>query len=74
MNHESHNPNVVNTSLLLEESPGGETSGVLDLASRAGMLALRDVFSRLQSTNFRYPPSLMEALLEEERKRKGWRI
>lgn len=45
------------------------TLGVLDLASRAGLLLLRDVFPRLQRTNFRYPPSLMEALLKEERVR-----
>ena len=46
------------------------TSGVMDLASRAGLLDLRDAFVRLQKTNFRYPPSLMEMLLEEEGKRK----
>ncbi|PYU55226.1 MAG: DUF3368 domain-containing protein [Acidobacteria bacterium] len=46
------------------------TLGVLDLASRAGLLHLRDAFSRLQKTNFRYPPSLLETLLEEERNRK----
>jgi predicted nucleic acid-binding protein len=45
------------------------TLGVLDLASRAGLLQLQDVFMRLQKTNFRYPPSLMETLLEEEKKR-----
>jgi predicted nucleic acid-binding protein len=42
------------------------TLGVLDLASRAGLLHLQDAFARLQKTNFRYPPSLMEALLKEE--------
>ena len=46
------------------------TLGVLDLASRAGLLRLRDAFARLQRTNFRYPPSLMETLLEDEKKRK----
>lgn len=46
------------------------TLGILDLASRSGLLTLQDVFWRLQKTNFRYPPSLLEALLEEERKRK----
>jgi predicted nucleic acid-binding protein len=45
------------------------TLGVLDLASRAGLLELRSTFTRLQKTNFRYPPSLMEKLLEEERTR-----
>lgn len=46
------------------------TLGVMDLASRAGLLDLHDAFVRLQKTNFRYPPSLMEMLLEEEGKRK----
>jgi predicted nucleic acid-binding protein len=46
------------------------TLGVLDLASQAGLLHLQDAFTRLQKTNFRYPPSLMERLLEEEKKRK----
>ena len=46
------------------------TLGVLDLASHAGLLHLQDAFARLQKTNFRYPPSLMETLLEEERNRK----
>ncbi len=45
------------------------TLGVLDLASRAGLLDLRSTFTRLQKTNFRYPPSLMEKLLEDERTR-----
>src|SRR5690242_299293 len=36
------------------------TLGVLDLASQAGLLHLRDAFARLQETNFRYPPSLLE--------------
>ncbi|MGB7282686.1 MAG: DUF3368 domain-containing protein [Candidatus Acidiferrum sp.] len=45
------------------------TLGVLDLASRADLISLRDVFARLQGTNFRYPPSLLEILLEEEKKR-----
>ena len=46
------------------------TLGVLDLASRAGLLQLSDAFESLQKTNFRYPPSLLEALLGEERTRK----
>jgi|SRR5271163_3794762 len=45
------------------------TLGILDLASRAGLLRLREAFMQLRKTNFRYPPSLMEMLLEEERKR-----
>src|SRR5271166_1819944 len=36
------------------------TLGVLDLASRAGLLRLQEYLPRLQKTNFRYPPSLME--------------
>ena len=47
------------------------TLGVLDLASQAGLLRLHDVFVRLQKTNFRYPPSLLEMLLEEESRREG---
>ena len=46
------------------------TLGVLDWASKAGLLDLHHAFVRLQKTNFRYPPSIMEALLEEERHRK----
>lgn len=46
------------------------TLGVLDLASSAGLLHLREAFANLQKTNFRYPPSLLETLLEAERKRK----
>jgi predicted nucleic acid-binding protein len=45
------------------------TLGVLDLASQAGLLRLQDAFVRLQKTNFRYPPSLMETLLAEEKNR-----
>jgi predicted nucleic acid-binding protein len=46
------------------------TLGVLDLASQLGFVQLQDVFVRLQKTNFRYPPSLLEALLEEEKSRR----
>jgi len=46
------------------------TLGVLDLASRAGLLRLHDAFARLQKTNFRYPPSLLEILLKEEKSRR----
>jgi len=41
------------------------TLGVLDLASQAGLLHLHEAFARQQKTNFRYPPSLLETLLEE---------
>jgi predicted nucleic acid-binding protein len=48
------------------------TLGVLDLASRSGLIHLQDAFARLQKTNFRYPPSLIETLLDEEsNRRKG---
>lgn len=46
------------------------TLGVLDLASKSGFLQLQEVFERLQKTNFRYPPSLLETLLEEEKHRR----
>ena len=46
------------------------TLGISDLASQAGLLHLQDAFQRLQKTNFRYPPSLLESLLKEERNRK----
>ena len=42
------------------------TLGVLDLASQARLIDLRTAFERLRKTNFRYPPSLMERLLDEE--------
>jgi predicted nucleic acid-binding protein len=45
------------------------TLGVLDLADRQGLVDLRAVFARLQRTNFRYPPSLMEKLLTESERR-----
>jgi predicted nucleic acid-binding protein len=46
------------------------TLGVLDLAARAGYVDLKSVFGLLQKTNFRYPPSLMEALLQQDKNRK----
>ncbi len=68
--------------LLIDERAGVEvaqkrglsvtgTLGILDLASRSGLVELREVFGKLQKTNFRYPPSMMERLIEEERRRKG---
>jgi predicted nucleic acid-binding protein len=45
------------------------TLGLLELASKAGLLRLRDVFPRLQKTNFRYPIGALEKLLDEERNR-----
>jgi|SRR5690242_3267895 len=46
------------------------TLGVLDLADRTGLIDLREAFARLQRTNFRYPPSLMEKILKESERRK----
>jgi len=46
------------------------TLGGVGFGSQAGLLHLQDAFARLQKTNFRYPPSLLEMLLEEERDRK----
>lgn len=67
--------------LLIDERAGVEvaqkrglsvtgTLGILDLASRSGLVELREIFGRLQETNFRYPPSVMERLIEEEEKRR----
>jgi predicted nucleic acid-binding protein len=44
------------------------TLGLLDLAARRGLLKLRDAFTRLRATNFRYPPEVMAALLAQEDK------
>jgi predicted nucleic acid-binding protein len=46
------------------------TLGLLDLASQAAYLDLKSVFGLLQKTNFRYPPSLMETLLEQDKNRR----
>jgi len=43
---------------------GNRDAGSVGLASKAGLLDLHHAFVRLQKTNFRYPPSIMEALLE----------
>jgi predicted nucleic acid-binding protein len=41
------------------------TLGLLDLAARRRLLKLRDAFARLKTTNFRYPPEVMDALLAQ---------
>lgn len=41
------------------------TLGILDLAARRGLLNLGEAFARLEKTNFRYPPKVMKALLEQ---------
>jgi predicted nucleic acid-binding protein len=67
--------------LLIDERAGVEiaqkrglsvtgTLGILDLASMSGFVELGEVFGKLQKTNFRYPPSVMERLIEEERRRR----
>jgi predicted nucleic acid-binding protein len=47
------------------------TLGVLDLAARRGLLDIATVVARLKSTNFRYPPKIIEALLAEHRDKKS---
>jgi predicted nucleic acid-binding protein len=39
------------------------TIGILDLASRRKLIDIVDVVARLKTTNFRYRPSLFDALL-----------
>ena len=43
------------------------TLGVLDLASRRGLIALGPAVERLRATNFRYRPELLEDLLARYR-------
>jgi len=44
------------------------TLGVLALAARRGLIDLGDAFERLKTTNFRYPPEVMDQLLQSLRK------
>lgn len=46
------------------------TLGVLALAARRGLIDLTDAFARLKTTNFRYRPEIMDALLMQHAKRK----
>jgi predicted nucleic acid-binding protein len=46
------------------------TLGVLDLAGRRGLIDPVSALTRLKATNFRYPPEIMEALLEQHRREK----
>lgn len=46
------------------------TPGVLDLAARRGFLDLATAFARLRTTNFRYPPKIMDALLAKHQQPK----
>lgn len=47
------------------------TLGVLVRAARHDLVSLEAAFTRLQSTNFRYPPDLLARLLAEDRMRRG---
>ncbi|MCX6975841.1 MAG: DUF3368 domain-containing protein [Verrucomicrobia bacterium] len=46
------------------------TLGILAMAARANLLNLGEAFDKLKATNFRYPPKLLEEMLEEDRRRK----
>lgn len=41
------------------------TLGILDAAAERGLVDLKEALERLKSTNFRYPPDLIEALLKK---------
>ena len=47
------------------------TLGVLDRAARRGLVDLETAFTRLQATNFRYPPALLDTMLAEWRRDRG---
>ena len=49
--------------------PTTGTLGVLQAASKAGYLLLRDVVPRLLKTNFYIPAALVESLIGEEQSR-----
>lgn len=44
------------------------TLGILDLAARRGLIQLSTAFDRLNATNFRCSPEIMDALLAEHKK------
>jgi predicted nucleic acid-binding protein len=46
------------------------TLGLLDLAARRGLINLAEAVERLKSTNFRYDPTITDALLAQHSKRK----
>jgi predicted nucleic acid-binding protein len=46
------------------------TIGVLDLAAGLGLVDLQDAFDRLKRTSFRYPPDVMENLLQQRKETK----
>ncbi len=48
------------------------TLGLLDLGARRQLLKLDEAFARLKTTNFRYPPEIMDAVLAQANEgRKG---
>ncbi|MDQ2804138.1 MAG: DUF3368 domain-containing protein [Pseudomonadota bacterium] len=47
------------------------TLGVLDRAARRGLVDLEAAFTRLQATNFRYPPALLDTMLADWRRDRG---
>lgn len=47
------------------------TLGVLELAAISGLIELPSALTRLKSTNFRYRPRLLEALLGRHRERRS---
>ena len=47
------------------------TLGVLDLAAQRGLLDLGSAFTRLRSTSFRCPESIMQILLERHKQQEG---
>jgi len=47
------------------------TLGVLALGARHGLIDLADAYARLKTTNFRYRPEIMDALLTQHSKRKA---
>ena len=47
------------------------TLGVLVLAAQRGLIDLGAAFSRLKATNFRYPPALLESMLDAWRRDQG---
>jgi predicted nucleic acid-binding protein len=40
------------------------TIGVIDRAARAGLVDVREAVARLKRTNFRYPPALLDVMLD----------
>jgi len=46
------------------------TLGLLDLGGRRKLLKLEEAFARLKTTNFRYPPEIMDVLLGQAEPRK----